>query len=276
MDRFSYIISLVPSVVWSAIIAAFLTFLGIRWINRYRNQKQSQQPSPAREECQFQSEQNIAFKKEAYFEMAAIFSRTIGTFRKLTSLDFSDKEPGEYAIDPEEAIAKALLIADADTVSKLLEFTFELNQAFILLIKQREILLDHNKSIDTDREMIADANREKDRLITILKESNMQGQGDIYTLTSIEDSYKSQDEIIATARNNIDEREAIFKTRYREFIKDCWTAYSRFNISMAPIIIAVRYELDSDIDANEFEEIIQKSMSRIMSTIDSVALTEEK
>jgi hypothetical protein len=276
MDRFSYIISLVPSVVWSAIIAAFLTFLGIRWINRYRNQKQSQQPSPAREECKFQSEQNIAFKKEAYFEMAAIFSRTIGTFRKLTSLDFSDKEPGEYAIDPEEAIAKALLIADADTVSKLLEFTFELNQAFILLIKQREILLDHNKSIDTDREMIADANREKDRLITILKESNMQGQGDIYTLTSIEDSYKSQDEIIATARNNIDEREAIFKTRYREFIKDCWSAYSRFNISMAPIIIAVRNELDSDIDANEFEEIIQKSMSRIISTIDSVALTEEK
>jgi hypothetical protein len=273
MDRIAYIITSVPNVIWSAIIASLLTFLGITWI--HRNHVNRQPKSPVHEEPKYQSEQNTAFKKEAYFEMAAMFYRILGTFRKLTNLDFSDKELSEYAGYPEEATAKALLVADVDTVSKLQEFTFDLNQALILLAKQREKLLNHRKSIDTYREMITDANAEKDRLVTILKESNMHGQGDIYTLTNIEDSYKSQDEVIASARNKIEEQQAIFKTRYREFIKDSWTAYSRFNITMASIIIAVRNELDCDIDADDFEETIQKSMSRVMNTIDEVTLAEE-
>jgi hypothetical protein len=274
MDNVSFIISSIPNVIWSALIASLLTFLGVMWIKR--GDAHRQQKSPTDEESKFQIEQNMAFKKEAYFEMAAMFARTLSTFKKLTELEYSPKELREHARDPEEAVAKAILIADADTVSKLQEFSFALNEALIHLLRRRETLLDNQRSIDTYKEIITNANAEKDRLITILKESNMQGQGDIYTLTSIEDSYKSQEEIIANAQNKIDEIKAAFKQLHREFINNCWTEYSRFSVAMAPVTIAVRNELGSDIDAGKFEQIIQTSMSRVLATIEKTVLVEEE
>jgi len=274
MDRIPYIITSVPNVVWSAIIASCLTFLGVMLTNRGYAQRQRE--SLAHEERKFQFEQNMVLKKEVYLEMAAMFARALGIIPKLVNLEFSCKELGEYSTDPEEAAAKALLIADTDTVSILQEFTADLSEEILLLIKQREKLLDHRKAIDIYQEMIANANSEKDRLIAILKESNIQGEGDIYTLTYIENNYKSLEGTITTANNRIDEQKAALEPAYAEFVQKCWAEYTRLSVSMVPVIISVRNELDSGIDARKFEDIMQKSMSRVVSMMNKTVPEAEE
>ena len=57
-------ISQVPNVIWSAIIASFLTFLGVLWTNKGNEKRQIALLEHEKEK--FQAEQKIALKKRCF------------------------------------------------------------------------------------------------------------------------------------------------------------------------------------------------------------------
>ena len=58
MESFIELISKVPNVVWSAVIASFLTFLGVLWTNRGSEKRQA--ALLEHEKQKYQSEQKLA------------------------------------------------------------------------------------------------------------------------------------------------------------------------------------------------------------------------
>ena len=162
LEIINSIIAKVPDVIWSAVIASFLTFLGVLWTNK--GSAERQRALLLHEKEKFKYGQSIALKKEVFLEVAASFSKVLSIFPRLVDLNVSDKELSEDVNDHGPIVAKSYLVAKEKTVEKLLEFSNELSETYLSLIKPRAILLDHKNAIGIYENMINKATQEKERI----------------------------------------------------------------------------------------------------------------
>lgn len=251
----------VPDVIWSAVIASFLTFLGVLWANRGNAQRQRDLLEHEKEKYKY--EQSIALKKEVFLEAAASFSRVLAIFPRLVDLTVSEKEYSQTIAEHGPAVSKTYLVAKEETVSKLLEFSNDVSETYLSLIGPRAKLLDFFNAIEIYKNMISKADGEKDRLLTIMKEINIQGRTDKAIFDYLQSSYDSENKIAASANESIEKCRDEMAPLHKEFIKECITQYARLSVSVAPMTIAVRKELDNDNDSQIFVDAISESMSRM-------------
>lgn len=258
----------IPDVVWSAVIASFLTFLGVLWSNRGHAQRQ--RDILVHESEKFKYEQNIALKKEVFLEAAASFSRVLAIFPRLADLNISDKEISEVVSNHGPVVSKTYLVAKEETVSKVLEFSNDVSEAYLSLVKPRAILLDSKAAIEIYEGMINKAENEKERLVSIMKEFNLQGRTDQQTFDFLQSSYETQDKLVTDTSEAIEQQRAEMALLHKEFFKNCISEYARLSVSIAPMTIAVRQELDNDGDSQVFVDAINESMSRMESAFDNL------
>jgi len=261
MESINNFMNTIPAVIWSAIIASLLTIFGVWLTNRGNARRQSE--LLAHEEKKFKFEQNLALKKEVFLEVAASFSRALSVFPRLVDLTIPQKEMFSVMDEHGPTVAKSYLIAKEDTVSKLLAYSNEVTEAYFPLLKSRIILLDHNENITIYQDMISKAEKEQDRLIGIMKELNLQGNSDQHTWDYINKSIESQGKIIIEYNESIKEQQSILEPLHKEFAAECISAYARLGTSIAPVTIAVRKELDNDIDSKLFSETMNAAMARM-------------
>ncbi len=263
-----------PNVIWIVVIAFGLTIFVVVWTNRGYARRQHE--LLAQEERRFKFEQNMALKKEVYIEMVAVFSRSHDTFLKLIHLEISLEEIKDNTRNLDEAAAKALLIANEHTITKLQEYTADFLEAYLTLLKKRNSLIQLSKTINTYNDLIANANTEKDRLLKLLDDAVNRNVSDNNSMEHIQNNYKSQEEAIVDAENIIDVKRKEFQPLYKDFINQCLVEYARLRVAIIPMLAAIRNELDSEIEYEIFEYIMQKSMSRITSTVNKMIVEEKK
>ncbi|MFT6908213.1 MAG: hypothetical protein ACJAS1_004907, partial [Oleiphilaceae bacterium] len=169
----------VPDVIWAAVIASLLTFLGVLWTNKGNEKRQA--ALLEHEKNKYQSEQKLALKKEVFLNIASSFSDVLGVIPKLINLEFSQKEIESEIADHGGIVAKAYLSAKETTVAKILDYSAETAESLISLMKDRAIVLDHKNAIEIYQSTIDTANNEKNRIITIMQELNLQGRKDVAT-----------------------------------------------------------------------------------------------
>ncbi|CAC9651318.1 hypothetical protein, partial [uncultured Gammaproteobacteria bacterium] len=168
--------SKVPNVIWSAIIASLLTILGV-WLTNKGNEKR-QIALLEHEKLKFQSEQKLALKKEVFLSVASSFADVLGVIPKLINLEFTQKEIETKIENHSGIVAKSYLAARETTVAEILKYSSETGETFISLIKDRAVVLDHKKAIEIYQTTIDTANEEKNRIVSIMKEYNLQGRND--------------------------------------------------------------------------------------------------
>ena len=269
-----HIFTAIPNVIWIVVIASCLTIFVVMWTNRGYARRQHE--LLAQEERKFKFERNLQLKKEVYIEMVAVFSRSHDTFLKLIHLEISLEEIKDNTRNMDEAAAKALLIANEHTVTKLQEYTADFLEAYLALLKKRNRLIQLSKTINAYNDLIANANTEKDRLLKLLDDAVNRNINDNNSMEHIQNNYKSQEETIVDAGNKIDEKRKEFQPLYKDFINQCLVEYARLRVAMIPMIAAIRNELDSEIHYEVFEYIMQKSMSRITNAVNKMILEEKK
>ncbi len=254
-------ITAVPNVIWSAVIASILTFVGVMWTNR--GHAQLQRELLLHESERFRFEQNMSLKKEVFLDAAASFSKVLMLFSRLSDLNFSDRDIKEVLSEHGPAVAKIQLVAKEETVEKILAFSNDLSETYLSMLKPRAILLDHKSAIEIYEGMINDSENEKERIISIMKELNLQGGADQSTFEFLQSSYETQDQYKKETKENINEHRSILTPLHKEFAEKCISEYGRLSISIAPVTIAARQELDNDTDSELFENAINQSMAQM-------------
>ncbi len=164
-------ISKVPNVVWSAVIASFLTFFGVLWTNKGNEKRQT--ALLVHEENKLKSEQRISLKKDVFLEVAGSFANVLGIIPKLMNLNVTDDDINEHMGDHSAIVAKTYLSANESTVAEILKYSAEVAEGYLSLIKPRAVLLDHKRAVEIYQETIDQANAEKNRIISIMKELNL-------------------------------------------------------------------------------------------------------
>lgn len=253
--------SQVPNVIWSAIIASILTFLGVMWTNKGTERRQISLLNHEKEK--FQSEQKLALKKEVFLNLASSFADVLGVIPKLMNLDYSEKDINAQISDHSGVVAKSYLAAKENSVAEILNYSSETAETFLNLMKERRILLDHKNAIEIYRTMINSANAEKNRLLSMMKEFNLQGRSDKPTFDYLNNSYKLEEDIVKRNTKSIEEQESILKPLHINYAKNCIIEHSRLLSLLPPMIIALRNELDNDGDSEIFIDALNSNISRM-------------
>lgn len=254
-------ISQVPNVIWSAIIASLLTFLGVMWTNKGNERRQIALLEHEKEK--FQSEQKLALKKEVFLNLASSFADVLGIIPKLINLNFSEKDINERISDHSGIVAKSYLAAKENSVAEILNYSSETAETFLNLMKERNILIDHKNAIDIYQKMVDTANAEKNRILSMMKEFNLQGRNDKQTFDYLEHSYKYQEDIVINSTKSIQEQESILKPLHIKYAKKCIEEHGRLLSLLPPMTIALRNELENDGDSKVFIAALNTNVSRM-------------
>lgn len=273
MEYITELICKVPNVIWSAIIASCLTFLGVLWTNKGNEKRQA--ALLEHEKQKYQSEQKLVLKKEVFLNVASSFADVLGIIPKLINLDFSQKEIENQMSDHDGIVAKSYLAAKGNSVAEILNYSAETAESFINLMKDRVVVLDHKKAIEIYQSYIDSANAEKDRSISILKELNLQGRKDPATFEYLNKSYEIQESIIKKHAENIEEQTSILEPLHSSFAKKCLSEHSRLLSMLPPMTIALRKELENDEDSQIFIDALNNNIERMNKVFDNLFPSSE-
>jgi hypothetical protein len=261
MEKFIELISSVPNVIWSAVIASALTFFGVFLTNRGHHKRQAQLLEYEREK--YKSEQKLALKKEVFLSVASSFSDVLGVIPKLINLEFSQKEIETKIEGHSGIVAKSYLAAKEESAAAILDYSAETAESFVNLMKERAVVLDHKRAIEIYQSTIDTADREKDRIIAIMKEFNQQGRNDQVTFDYLNKTYEIQDGIVQKSTQSKEEQESIFQPLFLSFAKSCIEEHARLLSLLPPMTIALRGELENDKNPQVFIEALNSNIKRM-------------
>ncbi|MFC1537026.1 chromosome partitioning protein ParA [Pseudomonadota bacterium] len=267
MEYIGCLLSKVPDVLWAAIIASCLTFIGVLLTNRGNQQSLAMQLSHNRE--MFVYEQEVSLKKEVYLDAAATFSRSLACIPKMANLDISMELISNDMEAHGPSAAKLYITAKEDTVAEVIGFSNELGESFLKLIKTRAELIDTTEAISIYQEMIKSSKTEQERILSIMKELNLNGQSDPEKWKYLNNCYDAENERIEETQKTIDDIVKENIPKHLQFSKLCMSEYARLSILISPMIMAVRSELHTSEDGDEFATIIRESMSRMQKSYDN-------
>lgn len=273
MESIIELISKVPDVMWSAIIASFLTFLGVFWTNRGNEKRQY--ALLEHEKQKYQSEQRLALKKEVFLDVSRSFADVLGIIPNLMNLDFTQKNIETKMADHSGIVAKCYLAAKESSVAAILNYSAETAEVFIKLMKERAVVLDHKKAIDIYQSTINSATNEKDRIISIMKELNLQGRNNQATFDYLNKSYDTQDAIVKRSSESLEKQKSILEPLHLVFAKKCMSDHGRLLSLLPPMTIALRGELENDQDSKVFVDALNENIQRINIAFDSLFDSKE-
>ncbi len=254
-------ISKVPNVIWSGIIASCLTFFGVYLTNKGNAKRQTSLLLHEKEK--FQSEQKLALKKEVFLNVASSFADVLGVIPKLMNLEMSEKYINKKIEGHSGIVAKSYLAAKEDSVAEILNYSAEIGDSLITLLKERMILLDHKKAIEIYQSTITTANAEKNRILSMMKEFNFQGRKDQNTFDYLNKSYGTQESIVVSSTEDMGKQIAILGPLNINYARKCIKEHGRLLSLLPPMTIALRKELDNDGDSDVFVTALNNNISRM-------------
>jgi hypothetical protein len=273
MESFIELISKVPNVIWSAVIASLLTFLGVLWTNKGNEKRQA--ALLEHEKQKYQSEQKLALKKEVFLNVARSFADVLGIIPKLMNLDFTQKEIEIQMSDHSGIVAKSYLAAKEESVAAILNYSAETAEVFIKLMKERAVALDYKKAVEIYQSTINSARKEKDRIISMMKELNLQGHNNQATFDYLNKSYEIQEGIINRSTVSLEEQKSILQPSHMIFAKKCLSEHSRLLSLLPPMTIALRGELENDHNSQTFIDALNDNIQRMNVAFDSIFENKE-
>ena len=119
------------------------------------------------------------------------------------------------------------------------------------------------------------ANEEKNRIVSIMKELNLQGRKDPAIFDYLNKSYEIQEDIVKKSNESKEEQESILKPLHITFARKCIKEHSRLLTLLPPMTIALRNELDNAGNSEIFINALNESIQRMNITFDKMFTNEE-
>ena len=202
--------------------------------------------------------------------VASSFADVLGVIPKLMNLDFSQKEIHREMESHGGIVAKSYLAAKESSVAEILKYSAETAEVFLHLIKSRAVLLDHKKAIEIYQETIGFANAEKNRILSMMKEFNLQGRSDQATFKYLNKTYDTQENIVKDNSKYLEKEKLTLEPLHTEFSKKCISEHSRLLSLIPPMTIALRRELENDGDSEIFVNALNENIARMNNAYDKL------
>lgn len=247
----------IPNVVWAAVIASLLTLGGVFLTNRGTYKRLIKQLE--HESAQKDRDRNMGLRRQVYLDAAEAITENHLILMKIPNLGISDLELSEKFSKSAATISKVYAIGSSKTVKSVSELTSIIGSKYLLFIAERIPLVQRKHEIDIQNELIMKASAERDQMIEIMKNVNLQGIQDDRLMGVAERNFKFQQEQVTKL---LDKRNQLIEINGEEQIQlamKCFQASREVSEYFTPAISSVREEMDIPFDEDAYRTAMERS-----------------
>lgn len=259
LNKFVEIVAMVPGLFWGVIIGSFFSLGGVMLSNRASDRRLRAQFEYERELRNHDRE--LALRKDIYLAATEAISAGLESVAKMADLEIPTKEISEGYLKRAPAIAKIHVIGNEDTIKAVINISSELAKTHMQLSVKRGLLLSKKQEITNLDEMIAKFGQDRDRMLELMKEYNLRGLVDENLWKTIDGNFKFEAERFDGALEQKTNLSAALFADQLNCLKECIEELNRLSRLLPSVVVAVRKELEIPIDEENYERIIEESIT---------------
>ena len=205
----------------------------------------------------------MVLRKDIYLaatEAAAAGLQAIGRF---ANLDIPHDKLTEKFLDKAPSITKVHIIANEETVKAVLNFSIELNAAFLRLSMKRFQLVVQKQRIDSLRAQCDISLQNNARTLELIKQYNIEGLADQRKWAVLQDSFKFEEAHGDKLRQEADTLHASLIPQQLQFSEEVSSETIPLGRLLTPPLFSIRKELDLPIDETEFRKIFEEANIKV-------------
>ena len=267
LAKFLQMFDAIPASFWGVVVGSFFSIGGVALTNR---------ASDRRLRAQFEHERKLktkdremALRKEVYLAAAEAIAAGLNAIGRFANLDLSIDQITAPYVEKAPAISKIHVIAQTETVTALSNFTGPLGSLFLTLFGQRYHLQRDRNTITTIDNQIAEFGKERDRILELIKQHNIEGVIDDRRWKVLQDNFDFEQNRIHAGIARRDELATALYPRHLEFMRQCATHTARLSQSLIPVLSAVRAELELPLDELAYRQVADAALANQQAAIDA-------
>ncbi|HEB62833.1 MAG TPA: hypothetical protein ENI82_06745 [Bacteroidetes bacterium] len=260
------IICKIPDAVWAAIIASLLTLGGVLLTNRENNKRliaQLEHDADIRK-----TQRLMELRTNVYLPAVEAVSNTYLTLAKMADLDLSEKDISEVFSKSSASISKINIVGTIETVKALSALSSILSETYLQLVAKRTPLIERKNDIENTYKLYNDSSKEKDRLLELIKEFNLQGSTDKRRWEAINNRYDFENQQTDEYNKELDELEDKNSKELKEYAMKCYVSLKEVGQPITVAISAIRKEMEIPFDSDEYQEIIDNAFNSGQESLD--------
>ncbi|MBX9400776.1 hypothetical protein K4L06_05585 [Lysobacter sp. BMK333-48F3] len=256
----------IPNVIWSGVIASIITLAGVmlsNWSNTNRLAKQLRHDASEK-----QKDRNATLRREVYLRAVEEFARASHQIGKLPNIDPKKVNLADGFQDLFVIAAKLQLVSSAPTARLVGELTTTYGELLLEMIEVVRPLHDVQTDIDTISEAHSRYVDESKRILAAITQFNESARTESAVFEALCRSYEySQGQAERHSEHKIALMEKRTELSY-EFSRSVIPVMKRIAEVQAPVMVAIRQELDLDGDIGDFKAQSAENLVRIESAMD--------
>lgn len=251
----------VPDVVWSGLLASFLTLTGVMLSNRSNTKRLLKQ---LRHDADEKHKDRLAvLRKEVYLKAAQETAVAGAYFGRIAQLDSTKENIGDGLQGFFAASAQLQLIASPKTVELASELTARYGEILLTLIPKAQPAHDAKIGIDVVSPHYERAQGEVDRILAEMCQLNESGRPEPERMAALQVSIKyaqQRTEELATERLK---HFSAYAQAQKDFAIACMRELRSVGGLQAEVTTAIRRELNLDSDSAEYEAKLKEIWQRM-------------
>jgi hypothetical protein len=197
LNQLLALIERIPATFWGVVIGSFFSLGGIVMANRANDRRLREQLKHDRE--MRNRDRELSLRKDVYLSAAEAVSAGITAIGRFADLEIPNNKLTEAYIDKSPAIAKVHVIANERTAEALTNLLGELNAAYLRLFAKRYPLVAQKNQISLLQQLMNSFSQERDRMLELMKQFNLDGVTDQRRWEVIDGSFKFEQSRITEA-----------------------------------------------------------------------------
>ena len=258
----------IPFALWVTIVVAVASpiFTLITVWRSNANSRRNLRGQLAHDAQQRDLERKMSVRREVYLHATAALIHTNALVGRAASVEHDLNEiSDEFAADL-ATISKTHIVASDDTIEAVMAYMNELAPAFMEMSRRRIPLAIRKQDIDTHVALMNKAGADRERLIAMMQQYNLQGIRDAEKWNALNAQAQFVSEQFETLKKTAD-RLRIDQLKEQLEIGDRVAEIAAINATFLPeAVLAVRSEMDMPLDRTRYLRLWETQRQRMRET----------
>jgi len=259
------LIEKIPATFWGVVVGAFFALGGVALTNRATDRRQRKQLAHDRETKD--RDRELSLRKDVYLAAAEAISAGFISVSRFPNLDVPHEKITEAYLEKSPAIAKVHVVAREGTARAVATFTSELAAVYLRLFAKRIPLVVQKQQLASLKEQMANFGKERDRMLDLMKQHNLEGSMDQRRWDVIERNFKFEEKRITETAQQHDQLAAPFYAAQLRYMQDCLAEMTQLTRLLVPTVVAVRRELELPIDEAAYRQVLEDGLRKQEATM---------
>lgn len=261
--NFKYVLGImedIPAAFWGVLFGSFFSILGVWLTNKASERRLENQFN--HERLVKSTERELALKKDIFLDAAEAVSAAISSLSKFANLDMANDKVMERYLEKSAVLAKVHVVGTMQTVDSLSNLIDEhRKQAFDLWAVRHRLNAQKSAIANLDN-LVAKFQKEVDVTLELIKQFNTSGSGDQQRWDRLQKNVEFEMKRVDDGLANRGQLVQKLAREHVVFIAACSRASGAVAKHVAPLVKAIRQELDLPLDLDKYQARLDQSLSQ--------------